>query len=672
MKFLATLCTFLIAAPALALANQATFDHGSVSLAYESQAQALILTFDLDPGWHIYWKNPGEAGLPTEISFKAPLGAVIDELRWPTPKQFQYGDLISIGYEGKVILAAPVTISSKLNPKNAYVNADVSFLLCRDECIPSTTTLGTPLIGGESAEFRGEIPAETQVVEGYVSYKDGDMLLKLPGDAVGKQTLGRAEFFPASDIGLDLHGNAVLNRDIEGNILVQVPIQKSAKKLNRGETFSGLLVVHGKNAGYSLEVHGVIDQRPLIVQVAPFLAALLAAFVGGLILNLMPCVFPVISIKILGFVEHGAAKIHGFLFTAGVLVSFWILSGMLLALRSSGSQLGWGFQFQSPAFIVCMILTVFVLGLSLLGVFEVGYKLQNLAGQVGNKAQGYQASFMSGILATVLATPCTAPFMGSAVAFALSLPAIACLGIFTSLGLGMSLPYIVLSCSPRLIKYMPRPGEWMVTFKQLMAFPMFATVVWLLWVLGVQQGANAVVACVGALVSVGFGVWAVHRFAAPISGKLERRAAWTGFVACLVSGLVIAWPSPKDVQARQDSGVHLENGIAWEDFSAQKLQAYRKEGRTVLVNFTAAWCLSCQMNHQVTYGSTDVRAAIKKNGVVALRADWTSSNPVISEALHNLGRDGVPLDVVYHGEAAANILPAVLTPAALIEAVENK
>jgi len=404
--------------------------------------------------------------------------------------------------------------------------------------------------------------------------------------------------------------------------------------------------------------------------------ALLFAFLGGLILNLMPCVLPVLSIKILSFVKEasdhkGRALSGGLMFSAGILVSFWILAGTLIALRAGGEQLGWGFQLQSPIFLTILASFIFLFGLSLLGVFEIGTSLTG-AGNIAASRSGRMSSFLSGVTAVVVATPCTAPFMGSALGYALSQSYVVSLAIFSALGLGLALPYVILSASPRLMRFVPRPGPWMETLKHIMGFLLMATVVWLSWVLALQAGATAIALFLMGLVLLGVGAWLWGRWGTPVTTGRLKVAARVLTVFFLLAGFGIGLYGTS-FDAPITAKTNNSDGLAWESFSQKKLDQLTASGQPVFVDFTAAWCLSCQVNEKVALNSEDVVKKFEELGVATLKADWTSYNEEITKALAEHGRNSVPLYVLYiKGKTNSPIiLPEILTPGVVLKALEN-
>lgn len=409
--------------------------------------------------------------------------------------------------------------------------------------------------------------------------------------------------------------------------------------------------------------------------------ALVLAFAGGLLLNVMPCVFPVLSIKVLDFVrqaggEAAALRRHGWLYAAGVLLSFWVLAGALLALRAGGEGLGWGFQLQSPAFVVVLIFVLVALALSLLGVFDLGLGVASFAGRVG-QGDGLGGSFATGVLATLVATPCTAPFMGPALGWALTQPALQAMLVFTALGAGMALPYVVLCLVPGWLRLLPRPGPWLETFRQAMAFPLLATAVWLLWVLGLQAGSDAIAATLAGLLLLAVGLWLRGRFAGLERPARTRRLAHAMALGLALAGLATALAARGSAPA--DAGVAGSGvarttdayGIPWRAYSRAALDELRAAGTPVFVDFTAAWCLTCKVNEHVVFSSQDVRDAFAARDVAMLRADWTSRDDEITQALASFGRSGVPLYVLYGAGREPIVLPSVLTRGLVLDALRK-
>ena len=419
--------------------------------------------------------------------------------------------------------------------------------------------------------------------------------------------------------------------------------------------------------------------RPASGAAAGWLSKLLlaigAGFLGGLLLNLMPCVFPVLSIKVLALVKHAdarAARLHAFYFSAGVILSFWFLAGLLMILRASGQQLGWGFQFQSPFFVALMAVVLLLVSLNLFGVFEVGYGLQTAAGKAEGKGEGAFGAFLSGVLATAVATPCTAPMMATAIAVALARPAWEGFTIFTALACGMAAPFVFLSCFPRFLSRMPRPGNWMVTLKEFLAFPMLASVFWLLWVFQQQAGSGQTLRLELGLVVLGMGSWLYGKYGNSHSQPGRRLAARLALMAAVLLVLFLGWvPGGQSaVVAARVTGTEIEN-TAGEPFSEARLAELLAARQAVFVDVSAAWCLVCQLNHRSSLDRAEVLQRLKEKNVTLLRADWTNRDPAITAFLGRYEREGVPLDVVFSREGKAEVLPSLLTPAIVLAAIER-
>jgi thiol:disulfide interchange protein len=404
--------------------------------------------------------------------------------------------------------------------------------------------------------------------------------------------------------------------------------------------------------------------------------ALLLAFAGGMILNLMPCVFPVVSLKILSFVQMSGdeprrLRLHGLSFAGGVVLAFWALAGLLLLLRAAGEEIGWGFQLQSPGFVAAMAFLLFGLGLSLAGVMDIGTSLTRLGG-AESRHGSFRSSMLNGMLATVVATPCTAPFMGAALGFAMIQPAAASLLIFTSLAAGMAAPYVALSTWPYLLRFLPRPGAWMVRFKQAMAFPLFATVAWLVWVFGIQTGVDGVLRLLIGLTLLALAVWIWGQWSTLSATPRARWSARAAGGAFLIAGLLVAVTSePVTAEVSGAQAAVRSSGIDWEPWSAQRVAELRAAGTPVFIDFTAAWCLSCKVNERVAFSSTAVHELVRERGIAMLKADWTSRDPEITRALAEFGRSGVPLYVLYDADpyAAPRLLPEILSPGILTSAL---
>jgi len=670
------------------------------------EVQYVGILLEMDPHWHTYWDFPGDSGLETTISWDLPEGFEAGDIQWPAPEWIEFGGLISYAYEGEALLMVPLKVPADLEPgSQVRLAARVDWLMCKESCIPGSAQLDTQLevkdeVGkgaraGLFEETRKALPQSpagwrfsaadnggsiSLVVlapegvsldgreatffsgDGYIS--NTDPRSSLADGRLYQQVLPKSEYPPEDTSrlrGVLVSEAAWLPESEFISLKVDVPIV-SAEEQGSWLAAQGVDSVAGDDVGASEPVqYGLV-------------ALMGMALVGGLILNLMPCVFPVVSVKILGFVQQAGEdrkKIlaHGLVFAFGVLASFWVLAGVLLALRSAGQEIGWGFQLQSPLFIAILSGLLFLFGLNLSGVFEIGESMVGVGSKLQAKS-GYQGSFFSGVLATVVATPCTAPFMGTALGFAIGLPWIQAMMVFSALGLGMALPYLLLSAFPAYLKFLPRPGAWMETFKKGLAFLLYLTVVWLAWVFGNQTGSTGMAGLLLALVLLAIAAWIWGNW-----GSLRRKQSVRlagGFVALLflLLGAGVAYQSTGfAAPAAGDTETH--NGITWEPFSPEKRDAYLSEGRTVYIDFTATWCLTCQVNKKVALANQEVVDYFKKHDVVALKGDWTRRDPVITRELESFGRSGVPTNVIYRPGKDPVLLPEVLTPGIVLDGLEQ-
>ena len=646
----------------------------------------------MDEHWHTYWENPGDTGLPTRIAWSLPEGFEAGPLESPAPERQAVGPLVNYGYEGEVIHLIRIQPPDEVAGDSVTLHARVNWLECEEICIPAKADLELSLsvrpgpIGRSVAAplfdaARERLPREVAGWS-FEAGQRGETLSLVAKPPAGVAAPAGVHFYVRDLEVVDYAAPQKLVRQAEG---FRVEIGRASNPADF-EGLRGILVVEADDgsqqtlevvaepsdrAGASIGTPGV--EAP---GAAPaWLVALGFAFIGGLILNLMPCVLPVLSLKVLGFVrdsanDEGGAWRHGLAFTMGVLSFFWILALALLALRAGGEQVGWGFQLQSPAFVVFLACLFFAIGLNLFGVFEIGQGL-TAAGQATVGKSGLAGSFWSGALATVIATPCTAPFMGSALGFTLDQPAWVSLTVFTSLGLGMASPYLVLSLFPALVRFVPKPGEWMETFKQVMGFPIMATVIYLVWLFGRQTGLNAVGLLLGGLLLIALGAWIYGRGALPPSG----RRVWANVMAAVfvLIGLALGFSQAQaSPQTRSEGGVQVEHGIAWEPFSPARVAELRAAGTPVFIDFTADWCLTCQVNEAVAF-TDEVRERFEQEGVAMLKADWTLRDDVITQALAGYGRRGVPVYVLYGRDPGAepHLLPEVLSPGIVLDAMDE-
>jgi thiol:disulfide interchange protein DsbD len=679
------------------------------STARPGEAFHALLRMRIAPGWHTYWMNPGDSGLATTLDWRLPQGVTAGALSWPVPKRLPVGPLMNYGYETEVLLPLQISVPAGFAGSVLQLSAQADWLVCKDVCIPESAPVGfslpvaavaalpdpraAPLFAAARAALPGTLPAWTATAR-----VDGARLriaLRAPAGATAPPP-GEVYFFNATE-GQVAHAAAQTVAHHRDGLLIDVPLQP--QPLAPVERMAGLLVAaQGFGPGQpsaatveaalsselpdlgplraTLTIAGaaaaatVMDAPATAPPAAPLglLLALLLAAAGGIVLNLMPCVFPVLSLKAMAIVGQARSdprglRMNGLAFGAGVLAAFWMLAGTLIALRAGGEQVGWGFQLQSPPFVAAMAVLFTLLALNLAGVFEVGSRVSALAGSMPER-KGPVGSFFTGLLAVAVAAPCTAPFMGAALGYALAQPALHALAVFGALALGMALPYLLLSFLPSLARRLPRPGPWMVAFRQAMVFPLLATVAWLAWVLGLQAGVDAVFGLLSGLVLVALAAWLYGRFAQPSAGHRARTAAIAASLAIALAGGYAAWPVQGLAPAAGGSGSGAPQGDAagWEPWSAERVAALRAEGRPVFIDFTAAWCVTCQANKQLVLDSQPVREAFAERNVATLRADWTRRDRAISEALAGYGRSGVPVYVLYlPGRAAPALLPELLT-----------
>ncbi|MBC2600702.1 protein-disulfide reductase DsbD family protein [Puniceicoccus vermicola] len=647
------------------------------------QTIAVGVRFLIDEGWHIYWKNPGDTGLETSIAWALPEGVGSGELHWPYPHVYRNAHLVDFVYSDEVTLYTDVRIPEDWpTGKDFPISAEVDWLMCAEICIPGKGELSFNLPVAETAQtdaveeeafetVRAEWPATAETVSAEIRSNAQKIQLIVDGLELEDDGLTDTFFFPIDPIVAPGGDQEWLNESekLVGNLV------RSEYAPNIPDEVSGVLVnpegwsaLDGRKALLIQAAHS--DQPPAsfagTTGSAPsgnLAGLLLLAFAGGAILNLMPCVFPVLGLKIMGFVEQAGnekRKIigHGLLFALGVLVSFWVLAGALLILRAGGAELGWGFQLQSAPFVFGMAIFLFLFALNLSGVFEIGFGLMSL-GNKADRKKGAGGSFLSGILATVVATPCSAPFLATALAGALTLPPFQSFLTFTCIALGLAAPYLLLSLFPALLKKLPKPGAWMETLKEFMAFPLYATVGWLLYVLAGQVDGSNLLHILLSFTLLALAAWIYGRYATP--HRKPRTRLLGNAAALLFAGISIAYGYPQ------------KDTLQWIPWSPETVQSLRESDRPVYVDFTARWCATCQVNKAVVFSNQEVLDYIGKQDVALVKADWTNEDPAITRRLTELGKAAVPVNLVYlPGEDSPEVLPETLTPGIVLRALRGE
>jgi thiol:disulfide interchange protein DsbD len=661
------------------------------------------------PHWHTYWKNPGDSGLPTVLQWELPQGVSAGEIAWPAPQKIAIGSLANYGYEGTVLLPVPLSIGKSFRPGALGNSLDIklhaSWLVCKEECVPQEGqfVLHLPLQSATAlhgADFAAARAAEPRPL-------DGSARATLQPDGLGLQVSG----LPASWQGKAINAFIETGEIIEtakspsaGDAVGEPPgpgtqgwqngvwngkLPLSTLRSESPAQLPFVLSLGGQSVRTVAEVSGVWPQpvapgtvaagaatasagtaaqavSQTLAPAAPVGASMIwtlaAAMLGGLILNLMPCVFPVLAIKVLGFArgdahQAGTRRLQGLAYGAGVVLSFVALGGLLLGLRAAGEQLGWGFQLQSPAVLTALAVLFTLIGLNLMGLLNVGMLVPSALATLQLRHPALDA-FFSGVVAVAVASPCTAPFMGASLGVAITLPPMQALEIFAALGLGLALPYLAASWTPGVGHWLPRPGAWMDTLRRFMAFPMWATVVWLLWVLGHLAGVDAAAALLALLLGLALLIWALH-----LNGRSRHVV---GSIAALLLVFLIWGVGPTvltidDAHGSSGPTAAASPGNAnWQPWSAARVAQELDAGKPVFVDFTAAWCITCQYNKKTTLSRQDILADFATRQVTLLRADWTRRDPNITRALEQLGRTGVPVYVLYRAGQAPVVMSEIL------------
>ncbi|RAI60815.1 protein-disulfide reductase DsbD family protein [Roseicella frigidaeris] len=640
------------------------------------EAVDLGLRLRLAPGWHGYWRNPGDAGAPPEIRLLAPAGAEAGPIRWPAPARIPTGPLVSFGYEGEVLLPFRASIPADLAPgERLTLEAEANWLVCAELCIPeegrfrlSLPVEASPRTDGRLAPLFAAAEAAAPrpspwPAEAVLQGRGGS--LTLTGEALGPGSVKEAFFFPAEGGLLDNAAPQPLTLG-PGRLTIALGRPEGAPMPASLEGVLVLTDAGGQRSAYAIAAP--VGAAPAAGEAAlPLGRALLSAFLGGLILNLMPCVFPILAMKAMALARlSGAARAevraHAASYTLGVLASFLVLAGLLIGLRAAGIAAGWGFQFTAPVFVAALAWLILAVGLNLSGVYAIAGPAGAGAGLAARG--GHAGSFMTGVLAVLVATPCTAPFMAAAVGTALALPAPQTLAVFAALGLGLAAPYALLGLVPGLAGRLPRPGAWMERLRQGLAFPMYGAAAWLAWVLAQQAGPDGLALLLAGAVLIGFAAWAL--------GAAQRgagRGRWAGRALAGAAALAALALLP-GLAAAPPPAAAAEAGA--EPWSAGRVAALQAEGRPVFVNLTAAWCITCKVNEQLVLRSGPVQAAFAARNLAYLKGDWTNGDAAIGALLRAHGREGVPLYLLYPaGGGAPAVLPQLLTEGVVLQALDG-
>ncbi len=694
-----------------------------------------------DPHWHTYWRNPGDSGLPTQIQWQLPAGWKARDIAWPQPQRIPVGPLANYGYEGELVL--PITMAldaSAWHSKGEQkIVAKVSWLMCKDVCIPGEVELELLVVLNEQGVLRASVPTATSSAaqsllaealafaplaasdnsawQGTFTLLDAKALVLLPGPAL-QARLKQAkalEFFPYEEGVVKPSASQALLRLPSGEFALHMLLQENVPERGWPKILNGVLKTGGADLAKPLLVQwsagdlpvppgawSAILEKPVSVAsvVAPLAVgsglrerlsarpsapistpamqesaislwtAAAFALLGGVILNLMPCVFPVLSLKVMALSSDAAsprqARRHGLLFSLGVISSFLALATVMLVLRDAGQSLGWGFQLQSPLVVSLLSLLFLAIGLNFFGLFEVGLSLTRVSLNVSDKPSSSSAwnAYLSGFLAAIVAAPCSAPFMGSAIGYTLDQSTVVTLLVFALVGCGMAAPYLVLSWWPNLLARLPKPGAWMETLKHFLAFPMLLTAVWLAWVLGALLGNDAQAALSVAAVALAFSLWQYGRWQ---HGRSRFGLALAVLGLCAATWIVVAYAA----NDKKNSSLVDESKLNWLAFDAQVAEQHVAAGKTVFVDFTAAWCISCQANKALVLDSKEGRRLLAASHIVLMRADWTRRDAAITKALASYGRNGVPVYLVLAPNKAPVLLPELLTVQLIRESLQS-
>ena len=650
-------------------ASDSTIEVISESKTMQKGDELLLgLNFKLNPGWHTYWKNPGDAGEGASVTWQLPKGFQASEILWPGPEAIPVEPLMTFGYEDEITLLTKFkALDNAVFP--AIVKAKVSWYTCKDICVPQEANLELTIQNGEKINtfFANELSNVFLNLPKELSSKhrvealDDNYFLQMELD--GNTPVSSAYFFP-EEYGLSSYSKEQILEINKNSLSLQISQSEVDLKL---QNFAGVLLLNNQDSRtfFNVNLNLNNNQKQESLSISELVLTIIFAFIGGLILNAMPCVFPILSIKILNFVEQSEGSKekmiqHGLSFSAGVLVTFLSIAGLLLLLKSGGESIGWGYQLQSPLMVTILIYLFVAIGITFMSNLVLGGQLA----QLGNINQGYgdiTSSFLTGVLAVIVASPCTAPFMGSAVGIALLQPGFITIAIFVSLGLGFAAPYLLLSFYPSLLKVLPKPGAWMETLKQFMAFPMWGSALWLTWVLSGQVQTDSVLMVLLGALFIALGLWILEK-----NQSSDGFAKWMSLSSVTILLGAALWLAPTDYEnIEQDTSSDLNN------YSPEFLDSLLAENKPVFLNFTADWCITCKVNEAIVLNQVSIKNALESKGIVYLKADWTRKDETIANKLAEYGRTGVPLYLLYSSEGIPVILPELLTEDMLLSYIET-
>ena len=630
------------------LANPVETGHAKASLITNLQSSSqesfyVGIRLQMQDGWHTYWENPGDSGSPFEATWTTDAGVIIENVSWPTPQTIPYPPLMTFGYEGDVVF--PFQVFRSLDTKLTEISLDFDFLICADICIPEQATLTLDLTSVPSSDLLDQaidnLPTKLVKTKSTISGDELKVVFRSPKE------FSTAYIFPREGDLFAYTPNQTISQIDENTFEITLPLVQDGI-----ESFSGIISLDGQ--GFQFEEQIASAGGMSLWQ------AILFALIGGLILNLMPCVFPVISLKVLSFVsmggdDHAKIRNHALAFVGGVMSTFLSIATALIIIRSTGSMIGWGYQLQSPVVVGILTLIMLGIGMILLTNINVATGLTNIGSNVQNR-NDFSGSFFTGVLAVVVASPCTAPFMGAAVGYALLQPSFATLPIFLSLGLGFAGPYLILAIKPQWISSLPKPGPWMETLKQFFAFPMIATALWLMWVFMVQTSGDALIQLLILGLSLGLAIWMITAF--------KGRWKWIGLILTFIASIQIFNNLPNNANEITQS----VDADSWNLSIESDLQA---NNQAYLINFTAAWCITCQTNEKAALARTSVQDYLAEQNIKYIKADWTNRNEDIAIGLAKYERSGIPLYIFWKpGMRNSKILPAVLTEDLLIRSIQ--